>query len=984
MDVHAAYSRLESRDLPDYNGTGTLYRHKTSRAEIFHLANDDPENMFSFAFGTYPENSTGVAHILEHTVLSGSERFPVKDPFLQLLKGSVNTFLNAMTYPDKTVYPAASPVARDLFNMMKVYGDAVFFPLLKAELFRQEGHRLQFDGDGALERTGIVYNEMKGNYSSHDSVVGERCFQSLFPDTIYRHDSGGDPAVIPELTYEQFVAFHRRYYHPSNVRIVLYGDIPAAEYLEFLHTEFLSRFEAQPPIAPPALQQRWTEPRLVEATYPLDGVEDLGRRSSVTMNWLLFPVTDARRVLATAVLSDILLGHSGSPLTKALVDSGIGQDLSPVVGLEIELQEAVFSVGLRGTDGERKDEIEALVIDTLRRLADEGIPADAIEAALRRVEFSNREMKGGPNGLRVMNRALRGWMYGGDPMDALSFGRSIAELRERLTAEKRLFEKMIAELLLDNPHRSTVVVRPDADQSRREQEALTRELNELREALSAGERSRIEDESRVLVTLQETPDDPASLAKIPFLRLADIPQEVRTVPYDAVALPGGTGSLYLHKEFTNGILYVDVAFDFGALSPREESLLNLLGAAYTEVGLPGLAHDRLNELISLSTGGISAFVSNQTRYGDLTRIRRLFVLRLRVLDRTWREGAELFARIIRELDFSDERRLSQVLDELIEEMHSALIPGGHYFAGLRAAAGINALAGLEEEMNGITQLAHLQAFADEMRSRPGRIGGELNALLSRLVNPVAMNVNITGESGVVDEVRGWTDDFAATAGLRFSGEAAGVPGGTVFEAPAGYGEREYLLSSASVSYVTVAFPGILHGDPLAPAQDLLAHLLRTGPLWERIRMRGGAYGAFASSRTTEGIFSFASYRDPHTVRTLETYREALDEVANRGIDGDAIELAKVSMLGRELRPLTPRDAGFVNFKRRLHDIDDTLRQHLRDRLREVGGEDIRAAASRLLGQFERRRVVILGGSAGSDEWRATPDGAHAPVHELGV
>ena len=589
MNIHAAYRRLESRDLPDYNGTGTRYRHEASGAEVFHLANEDPENMFAFAFATYPEDSTGVAHILEHTVLSGSERFPVKDPFLQLLKGSVNTFLNAMTYPDKTVYPAASPVAKDLFNMMKVYGDAVFFPLLKGELFRQEGHRLQFDGDGSLERTGIVYNEMKGNYSSHDSVVGERCFQSLFPDTVYRHDSGGDPAIIPQLTYEQFTAFHRRYYHPSNARIVLYGNIPAAEYLEFLHTEFLSRFEAQSPIAPPARQPRWTAPRLVEATYPLEGVDDLSRRSSVTVNWLLFPVTDARRILATAVLSDILLGHSGSPLTKALVDSGIGQDLSPVVGLEVELHEAVFSVGLRGTDGGRKDEIEALVFDTLRRLADEGVPTDTIEGSLRRVEFGNREMKGGPNGLRVMGRALRGWMYGGGPMDALDFGRYIAELREALVADGRLFEKMIVELLLDNPHRSTVVVRPDAEQLKRESRALERELNELNESLSVEDRGRIEGDSKDLTALQETPDDPAALADIPFLRLADIPREVRTVPYDTATLPNGSASLYLHKEFTNGILYLDVAFDFGALSPREESLLNLLGAAYTEVGLPGTA-----------------------------------------------------------------------------------------------------------------------------------------------------------------------------------------------------------------------------------------------------------------------------------------------------------------------------------------------------------------------------------------------------------
>ena len=989
MSTHPAYDHIDTQDVPDYHGTGRLYRHRESGAQIFHVANDDPENMFAFSFATYPEDSTGVAHILEHTVLSGSQRFPVKDPFLQLLKVSVNTFLNAMTYPDKTVYPAASPVARDLFNMMQVYGDAVFFPLLKPELFRQEGHRLQFDEDGTLERTGIVYNEMKGNYSSHDSIVGETCFQSLFPDTIYGLDSGGDPAVIPELTYEQFAEFHRRYYHPANARIVVYGDIPSEDYLSFLHEQFLSRFELQAPIPPPAAQPRWRAPRRVEATYPLEGVEELDERSSVTMNWLLFPVTEARRVVDAAVLSEILLGHSGSPLSRALLESGLGQDLSPVLGLETDLAEAVFSAGLRGTDVEHEEAIQELILSTLRTLVGEGIHPEAIEGALRRVEFSNREIKGGPNGMRVMRRALRGWMYGADPYAGLNFDEHIRGLRSDLTANPRFFEELIDALFLQNSHRSTVVVRPDPEQMAREAAREREELDAIAERLTDEDRRRIEDETRELEQMQATPDDPEQLARIPFLTLEDVPREIQTVPYERESL-SGAGELFLHRTFTNGILYLDLAFDFGRLSEREELLLNALGAAFTEVGLPDIPHYRLNDEIALKTGGITAFVSNQTRYGDRSRLRRLFVLRMRVLERTWTEGAALFERILETVDFSDSHRLEQLLDELVQEMQSAVIPSGHYFSGLRAGAELHELMQIEERLNGVTQLEALRQFV----TQPDTVAGELRELFLRLIDPQRMHVNLTGSDEVVDAAVRWVPQLLEKLARRHAGAtgAPGAPGAPgvesgVTEEPAGiqitppaqWREREYLMASAGVSYVALTMPAVDFDHPLAPAQDLLSHILRTGPLWEKIRMQGGAYGAFASSRTTEGLFSFGSYRDPNTVKTLEAYRAALAELAEHPLDTSQVDLAKVSVLGRELKPLTPRDSAFTNFRRRLHDIDDALRQEARDRLRAVTPADLQAIAGELGTRLGQGRVVILGGSAGLDEWSHALNGSGAPA-----
>ncbi|MFW5695278.1 MAG: insulinase family protein [Alkalispirochaeta sp.] len=989
MSPHPAYDHIDAREVPDFHGTGHLYRHRASGAQVFHMANDDPENMFAFSFATYPDDSTGVAHILEHTVLSGSRRFPVKDPFLQLLKGSVNTFLNAMTYPDKTVYPAASPVARDLFNMMQVYGDAVFFPLLKPELFRQEGHRLQFSEDGTLERTGIVYNEMKGNYSSHDSIVGEACYQSLFPDTIYGLDSGGDPAVIPKLTYEQFAEFHRRYYHPSNARIVVYGDIPSEEYLAFLHDQFLSQFERQEPIPPPERQPRWSEPRRREATYPLEGVTDLSERSSVTVNWLLFPVTEARRVVDASVLSEILLGHSGSPLSRALLESGLGQDLSPVLGLETDLAEAIFSVGLRGTDVHQEEAIQELILATLRTLVNDGIPADAVEGALRRVEFSNREIKGGPNGMRVMRRALRGWMYGADPYAGLQFDRHIEELRADLGANPRFFEELIDTLFLHNPHRSTVVVRPDPEQMAREANREHEELQAIAERLTDAEQQRIRTETSELERMQATPDPPEELEKIPFLTLEDIPREIQTIPYEQEPL-AGAGDLYLHRMFTNGILYVDLAFDFERLSEREELLLNVLGAAFTEVGLPGVPHYRLNDEIALKTGGITAFVSNQTRYGDRSRVRRLFVIRMRVLERTWVEGAALLSRIISLLDFSDTHRLEQLLDELVQELQSAVIPSGHYFSGLRAGAELHELMQIEERLNGVTQLEALREFV----TQPAAVAQELKNLFLRLISPQRVQANLTGSDQVVDEAVQWIPELLDTISRRYQTGAGAAAPPPMTEEPAGiriipretWGEREYLMASAGVSYVALTMPAVDFDHPLAPAQDLLSHILRTGPLWEKIRMHGGAYGAFASSRTTEGLFSFGSYRDPNTVKTLEAYRAALTELAERRLDDGQVDLAKVSVLGRELKPLTPRDSAFTNFRRRLHDIDDGLRQRTRDRLRAVSAADLQAIAAELVPQLDRGRAVILGGTTGLEEWShaANGTGSEIPVYNVGV
>jgi len=676
-------------------------------------------------------------------------------------------------------------------------------------------------------------------------------------------------------------------------------------------------------------------------------------------------------------------------------------------------------VGLRGTEPERRGAIEDLVSSTLRDLSENGIDPQTIEAALRRVEFREREIKSGPAGLRAMRRALRTWIYGARPEEGLAIAGAIDRLRKRLEIDPRRFETIISRDLVQNPHRSIVTVAPDATQAEREERELRDRLAARRDAMSEVERQTVLRETEELERMQATPDDPAALAAIPYLSSSEIPIDVRHIERRIGDHAGG-GPVYIHDFGTNGIAYIDLAFEFDRLTEEQELLLNLLGASFSEMGLPGVPWNELQEEIGLKTGGLTAYTMNQTRYGDLSAIRRFFVVRLKVLERAWREGADLLARLLMETDFSDGRRLTQVIDELRQDMMSALIPHGHYFSGLRAGIGLSRLPALEERLNGVTQYRALAQFADRA---PAETGSALAQLLRTLADPARLTVNLCADGGVLPELAAWIDELAGTLAVRVvpsGGEpspgaaapaaaayrdgvtaegAAARREGTTTDAAAAYREGttadgaapaspapprvEYLLTSARVSYVAQAIPALRFGEEDYAAQDMLAHILRTGPLWEKIRMEGGAYGAFASNHSTEGYFSFGSYRDPRTAATLTAYREALEGIAAVGVGEAELDQAKVALLGRELKPLKPREASFIDFRRGLYDVDDSLRRRIREDLRAVDSLALQRVASRLLAGIDNSYVCVLGGTGGLDELRAWEDGS-IEVTELGV
>lgn len=950
---------LRTTDLPEFRSLGVTARHLRTGCRLFHLYNDDPENLFAFAFPTIPRDSSGVAHILEHAVLCGSARYPTKDPFVSLLQGSMNTFMNAFTFPDKTVYPASSMVEKDLFNLMSVYADAVFHPLLRPEVFRQEGHRLEFDEEGRPSLVGVVFNEMKGSYASETSIVAEWAYRSLFPDTPYALDSGGEPWEIPSLDYNAFRAFHETYYHPSNCLVFLYGNIPTEQYAAFLDGEFLSAFTALDVRPEVPLQPRWKEPRQVEKTYPVADGQPLEGRTSLLMSWLTVPVTEPESVIALEVLNEVLLGNSGSPLQKALVESGLGEDVSPVSGLETELREMVFTAGIRGSDPEKLPELEALVSRTLADLASHGIPAEVLTGAMRRIEFRNREIRrgGGPHALRLMRRALRGWVHGAPPEGTLEFARHMEALKRRLQEKPRLFEELLERRILDNPHHASVVVRPDPGFQRELNERLDAITRSSVAALSPQSRAAMEEENARLRSFQDTPDRPEDLATIPALRRSDVPRDVERIPSEQTVLPSGI--VAYHRElFTNGVAYVDLAFNTRGLEPELSRMLPLFAKVVPEAGLPGMAYDHVARQLALTVGGFGAALEAGTVAGESPSdagFGQYLFFRVKALETALPDALELTVRLIAEADLDDAHRIRDLLLELRNDAKTSVVPAGHRYAALRAQRVFSDALAQEERWRGISQLQHLSRIEARSDEALSRISEQLRRLRRELIRRGRLTVNVTGSGAAVR--RGL--DLLSHTFATLPSEPPTVHAAEPLDIRSVTRPVEGVPIPAAVGYVAVAFPCARFGNPDHAHETVLSHMLSTGFLWERVRMRGGAYGVFANTSGTEGVFSFSSYRDPQISETIAAYREALETVARGTVSEAEVEKAVIGTVGRDSQPHSPGEQGMLAFRRALYGIEDDARQEKRRAVVATDAASIRSAATRLLANFDGRATAVL-------------------------
>ncbi len=904
--------------IPEIRVTAYEIEHEPTGAGILHLHCDDRENLFAIGFRTPPQDSTGVPHILEHSVLAGSERYPLKDVFNELLRGTLQTFLNAFTYPDKTIYPVASQERRDFFNLARVYTDLVLRPRLLKETFLQEGHHREFTAEGELAVSGIVYNEMKGAYSSPDNLMYKALQENLYPDTPYACDSGGNPEEIPGLTYEQFTAFHRSFYAPTNARIFLYGDIPTAEHLAFL-AEMLAGFGRIRVDSAIPLQERWSRPRSVHGFYPVDPEEKTAGKTTVNLAWMTAENTDPEAAMLVTIAADLLVGSAAAPLRKALIDSGLGEDLSPVTGLERDLRQIAFSVGLRGTDPDKAAQVEALALDTLRGLAEVGFDRELIEGTLHQVEFHGREMVRGshPYGIVLMGRAYHAWLYDGDPLTDLNFPRTIEGIRRKWDADAALFPGIVRRWFVDNPHRLLSVMEPSRTlQQEREREQRER-MARLRESLSAEAREEIRREQALLKRFQTEPDRPEAVATLPRLAIGDISREVDTIPTERTII-GGVPAL-VHDLFTNGIAYLNLAFDVSDIPDELQPFLPLLGKLTCQMGAAGLSYEAMAKRISLRTGGLgAALATGLTADGSGTWQQMIFSVK--ALYRNVDEAIGIVEDILKAGDLTDTARMRDLIREKKNGLHAAVVPSGHLFAQMAAAAPLSLSAWRTEQWHGRTQLKFITAAAEPLADQGRELREKLACLREKVFVKDRLRLNLTADE----------------AGLRRLTAAAGRIGALPSGSQAGRSTDALprpvhvgIAIPAQVSYVAKVLAAPPYRDPLSAALFVLAKQLSNGYLYRHIRVQGGAYGGSCRYEPLSGLFAFLSYRDPRLAETLSVYRDAVEEVSRTPIPPEELEKAVIGAAGSLDRPMDPAGRGYTALIREFTGLEDSDRRRFR-------------------------------------------------------
>lgn len=912
---------LRVEAIPEIRVTAYECEHERTGAKAVLLHSPDRENLYSIGFRTPVGDSTGVPHILEHAVLAGSERYPLKDVFSELHRGSLQTFINAMTYPDKTLYPVASQVRADFFNLARVYTDLVLRPRLLAETFAQEGHHLEFldeTGTGPLTVNGIVYSEMKGAYSSPDGIMFKAIQEALFPESTYAFDSGGDPEVIPTLSYEQFTDFHRRYYSPSNARFFIYGDIDPRDHLAFLE-EMLAGFDRIAVDSTVPSQPRWKAPSSVHTLYPVGPDEPLERRAIVTVAWMTAENTDSEAALLLECVAALLVGSAAAPLRKALIDSGLGEDISPATGLERDFKQIVFAAGLRGTEPDRAERIEALVLDTLAACAAQGFDRDLVEGVLHRAEFHGREIvrNGYPYGMMLMGRAYHTWLYDGDPFRNLNAARLIGALRERWARSPSLFQDAVRTWLLDNPHRLLAVMEPSRTVAGEREEAFRRKMSTLRESLLPAACEEIRRRTDLLRKFQTEPDSPAAAASLPRLSRSDIPPDIETIPTERGEIAGVPA--LVHPLFANGIAYADVAFDVAAVPEELQFHLPLLGKLICNMGAAGLTYDEMAKRIALKTGGVSCHLSAGLQADGRGSWQKI-VFRVKALHRNLAEAVRILMDLLLAGDLEDRRRMRDQVAEAKNRLHAAVVPSGHLFARRSAGASLSLPGHRDEQWHGRAQLRFVTRLAEEFAAGDD-LAERIADLKTLLFRRSGLTVNLTGDEEALAILRREMESLVRSCAEGGPGTAA-VPS---LRPASGLG----VAIPAQVSYVAQVMAAPTYGDPRAASLFVAARHLSSGYLYRHIRVQGGAYGGMATYDLPGGLFAFLSYRDPRLTETLQVYRDAVRDLAEHGITEEELDKAVLGSIAALDKPSDPAGKGYAALLREFAGVTDEMRQAFR-------------------------------------------------------
>jgi len=946
--TYHGFKLIEERNVPEIQSIARIFYHEKSGARLLQLENEDDNKVFSIGFRTPPSDSTGVPHIIEHCVLSGSRKYTTKEPFMDMAKGSLQTFMNAITFSDKTLYPIASRNEKDFFNLMDVYLDAVFYPKIYEipEIFMQEGwHHEIFDENEPIRYKGVVYNEMLGAYSSPERILSDNISKSLFPDTCYKYSSGGDPKVIPELSYEEFLNFHRRYYHPSNCYIFLYGNGDIEKQLRHIDQNYLSHFDKKEIDSSIREQKPFISRNEVVDYYPISKDEPEENRSYLSLSFVVGKSTDPKTYLTANILSQLLIESEAAPIKKALLEQGIGEDVFPIIVDGLQLG---FGIIAKNTSYDKKEEFERVVFDTLNKIVKEGIDKKLIEASINVVEYDLREASNFPTKGIIYNMlSLDSWLYDGDPLSHIQYEEPLKEIREKI--DEGYFEKFIEEKIINNPHSSLVIVNPKKGLGEEEEKRVKETLDRYKESLTKEEIAELIEKNKKLKNMQMTDDSPEAKATIPKLSISDVNPKSEVIPQEVIEEDGFT--ILNHNIFTSKIAYVDLYFDTSVVDEELIPYINLLSGILGKIDTKSKTYEELSNEIYVNTGGIhfssAAYVEKDK---DDIYYPKLIVKGKAIGDKVIKL-MELISELITESKIEDKRRIKELLQQFKSRIEMSIYDNGHSVVMRRVGSYFSSSGKYAERLQGLDFYWFLCDLLKDFDRNSDEILFNLKKVYNTIFNINNLIISITGDSNdfklIRDNMKVVTDrlnrDKLESKQYLFKEEKL----------------NEGILSSANVQYVSKGYNFRKLGYEYNGSLLVLSTMLSREYLHNKIRAQGGAYGAGISIDRTGHLITY-SYRDPNLKETIEAYDSMADYIRNLNLMKNDLTTFIIGTISRIDPATTPHMKGEIATSRFISHVSQEDVQKNRDEILNTRVKDIKDCADILENTMKENYMCALG------------------------
>jgi len=957
------FTVTKARPIPELQCRLIELIHEPSKARVLHVQADDQENLFSLSFQTIPSSSNGVAHILEHTVLCGSDKFPVRDPFFSMTRRSMNTFMNALTGSDFTCYPASSQIEQDFYNLLDVYLDAVFHPLLHPLSFMQEAHRFELSENDELCINGVVYNEMKGAMTNpYRRLMNELC-KRLFSTSPYGFDSGGDPDEIPTITLEDLKTFHDAYYHPSRCLFFFYGNLPLAQHLDFIEQRVLSKASALPPLPPVPTQTPFVAPIYDSISYPVTKTDTLDEKTYTAFGWLTTPIRNQLECLALLILDTILLETDASPLKYALLQSGLCKQV--LSSCDVEIAEVPFVIILTGCNEEDSEALTEILFSTLKNIVHSGVPKEQIEHALHQLEFAKSEINSdhAPFGLSLYSRAALLAHHGIDPINGLAIHSLFQELHQTLQRDPRFFQRLIQTYFLDNHHFVRLTMTPSKTFEEKEREKEKKGLEKIFGKLSEKQKQAIKTQSEELSAFQHQEQ---SLDSLPILSLSDVPKECRLIPLQRDSI--GNADLFSHETFTNGITYASVSFPLPKIALEDMWLVRLFSSLLPQLGCGNRTYTETLEYLQAYTGGVRASLSLHRQASDFNAISPTWILKGKALDRNLDKLFAIFIDFLLSARFDNPKRIFELLEKQLIDLENSITSHALDYAMSLSAASLSPTHTISEQWNGITYLKNLKALVKTYSSEQDAFLEKLTSFQHSLLLNDGMHITLCGESKTLlhlqeNQLFGLAD-LTTTPFHPWENPAQ----------PASYYSDQGVIIPSNVSFTSAVIQTTPYASRDAATLYVLSHLINNVVLHQALREKGGAYGGGSSCHPIAGTFSFYSYKDPNLSSTLKEYEHCFEMLLQGSIkESDLIE-AKLNILQDLDTPISPGSRAEVAYSWWKQGRDTALRQHFRDKVFATSKEDIEEIIPRYFPNgWSKNRFVAFAGKELFDKEQASID-----------